>query len=57
MRQETGIHVGSRAAALKRRGSAALGVITERKPDTAVKRRTHLIRLDMKQRTQAQRKT
>lgn len=45
MKQETGRYVGISAGALRRGGSAGLGVITERKPDIAVGRRTHLMRI------------
>lgn len=45
MEQETGQYVGISAGALRRRGSAGLGVITERKPDIALGRRTHLTRV------------
>lgn len=48
MKQETGQYVDSGAGALKGRGSAGLGVITERKPDIAFGRRTHLRGLDIK---------
>lgn len=40
MRPETGQYVGSSAGALKRGGSAGLGVITECKRDLAVERWT-----------------
>lgn len=57
MKRERGLYVDSGAGALKRRGSAGLGVITERNPDIAVKRQTHLIGLDIKRCTQAQMQT
>ncbi len=44
MKQET--EQSCSGGALKRRGSARLGVITARKPDTAYGRQTHLIGLD-----------
>lgn len=52
MKPETAQYVSSSAGALKRRGSAGLGVIMEHKPDMTVGRRTHLTGL--KRCTQAQ---
>lgn len=54
MKRETAQYVGSGAGALKRRGSAGLGVITERKPDIAIGRQAHLVGSDIKRCTQAQ---
>lgn len=48
MQQEAGQYVSSSVGAIKRRGSAGLGVITERKPDIAVGRQTHLMGSDIK---------
>ncbi len=45
MKQETGQYVGISAGALRRRGSAGLGVIMKRKPDIAVGGRTHLTKI------------
>lgn len=49
--------VNMSAGALKKRGSAGLGAITEHKPDIAIGRWTHLIGLDIKWCTEAQKQT
>ena len=57
MKPETAQYVSSSAGALKRRGSAGLGVIMEHKPDMTVGRRALLKTLDVKRCTQAQMQT